>query len=96
MITGYPSFSTRGLVSILTTLFPSIPVYGVCDYDPFGIDIILQYHEICRGNFRWIGVKNAQLNQYLSADQDNQHQSLSEEDFKKCDNLMKKLTSMVS
>ncbi|KAI0968737.1 Spo11/DNA topoisomerase VI subunit A [Xylaria arbuscula] len=40
---GYPDLSTRQFLHKLHTAFPMLPMYGLVDYDPHGVKIILTY-----------------------------------------------------
>lgn len=40
---GYPDLSTRQFLHNLHTAFPTVPVFGLVDFDPDGIKILLTY-----------------------------------------------------
>ncbi|KAI0408260.1 Spo11/DNA topoisomerase VI subunit A [Xylaria palmicola] len=65
---GYPDLSTRRFLHKLHTTFPILPMYGLIDFDPHGIKIMLTYkigsrslqHEenATLGRLSWIGLRS--------------------------------------
>jgi hypothetical protein len=41
--TGFPDIATRALVSRLSKCLKDVPVLGICDYNPFGVALMLTY-----------------------------------------------------
>jgi DNA topoisomerase VI subunit A len=40
---GFPDISTRALVKKISLRYPALPVACVCDYNPFGLALLLTY-----------------------------------------------------
>ncbi|KAJ2989670.1 hypothetical protein NUW58_g3354 [Xylaria curta] len=40
---GYPDLSTRQFLHKLQAKFPTLPMYGLVDFDPYGVEIMLTY-----------------------------------------------------
>jgi DNA topoisomerase VI subunit A len=45
---GFADLATRAFVSYLSAAYPQLPVLGLCDYNPAGIRILLNYRRGCR------------------------------------------------
>lgn len=40
---GFPDIPTRAFVSKIHQIFPHIPILGVCDYNPYGVALLMTY-----------------------------------------------------
>ncbi|VDD92225.1 unnamed protein product [Enterobius vermicularis] len=71
---GYPDLATRQLLKLLSNLY-HIPIYGLMDSDPHGIEIALTYKYGSRKrqydigdcslpNFQWVGLSRTEISRY--------------------------------
>ena len=72
---GFPDVQTRILLNRLSREQPSVPIYGIADWDPHGVEIIATYmlgskarsHEASRlacPSLRWLGIHFEDLRSY--------------------------------
>ncbi|KAL0208171.1 hypothetical protein P9112_010758 [Eukaryota sp. TZLM1-RC] len=71
---GFPDFATRAFLSKIAAAFPDVPVLGLADADPYGLDILCKYrfgstaavHEadLAVPRLRWIGVTASDLEEF--------------------------------
>ncbi|KAM0791460.1 hypothetical protein ACM66B_005914 [Microbotryomycetes sp. NB124-2] len=72
---GYPDVATRELLSRLSSEAPDLPIFGLFDADPHGIDILSTYQHGSRAmsfdnealqvaSIQWIGLQLSQLDAY--------------------------------
>ena len=40
---GYPDVATRALVHVISIKFPYLIIFGICDYNPHGLSLLLTY-----------------------------------------------------
>jgi len=65
---GFPDIATRALVAKISAKVPSLQVLGVCDYNPYGLALLLTYRLLSKGtilegqgfqaSLRWLGLRH--------------------------------------
>lgn len=69
---GFPDLASRAMVHILHKRFPNLPIFGICDCNPYGVAVLQTYScgshkRKIDGGYRysvpiqWIGLKPSQL-----------------------------------
>jgi meiotic recombination protein SPO11 len=99
---GFPDLATRAFVHTMHIAFGNLPVYGVCDCNPYGVGVLWAYQQ---GSHRlgldggdrysvpiqWLGLRPSQVNRLRRANQlpdtTNVFQELTEHDRKKLKSL---------
>ena len=69
---GFPDMATRALVSKVSSRFPDLIVVGLCDYNPYGIALLLSYRFSSQASafeglgfqteeLKWLGLRSSQI-----------------------------------
>ena len=72
---GFPDVQTRMLLNRLSFKYPSLPIYGIADFDPYGVEIMATYtmgsksraHErdvLACPSLRWLGIHSSDIEAY--------------------------------
>ena len=80
---GFPDIATRAFVSHFTNCFPKLLVVGLCDYNPYGLALLLTYRFQSEGKSRyessgyqtsglkWLGLRHHHLQQLAALSNNN-------------------------
>jgi meiotic recombination protein SPO11 len=69
---GFPDMATRALVAKVSDRFPDLVVVGLCDYNPYGIALLLSYRFSSQASafeglglqaegLKWLGLRSSQI-----------------------------------
>ncbi|KAL0217838.1 hypothetical protein RCL1_008687 [Eukaryota sp. TZLM3-RCL] len=71
---GFPDFATRSFLNIVAQTFSTVPVVGLVDADPYGLDILCTYRfgnaasafetDLCVPRIKWLGVTAQDIASY--------------------------------
>lgn len=72
---GFPDVQTRMLLNRLSSKYPTLPIYGIADFDPYGVEIMATYtmgsksraHErdvLACPSLRWLGIHSSDIEAY--------------------------------
>jgi meiotic recombination protein SPO11 len=92
---GFPDMASRALVAKVAHTFPQLIVVGLCDYNPYGIALLLTYKFPSKSTafeglglqaeeLKWLGLRPSQMMEYIrnepEFDEESSFQPLSEMD----------------
>ena len=74
-VCGFPDVQTRMLLNRLSSKYPTLPIYGIADFDPYGVEIMATYtmgsksraHErdvLACPSLRWLGIHSSDIEAY--------------------------------
>ena len=99
---GFPDMATRALVAKVASTFPDLQVVGLCDYNPYGVALLLSYRFASQASayegeglqaddLKWLGLRPSQmdvLREESGFDETSAFQPMSSADKKKLRSLL--------